>query len=74
MVNFSVLDSLNNLYGIDFEKDSFPAVLEKLAASGMTSFRLNWRPDVVVCVAFTVEGGKALNGALDGYLEKLENQ
>lgn len=57
---------------IDFEHDAFPVVVEKLAASGMTTFRLNWKPDVAMCVAFGEEAGKALNNALDGYLEKLE--
>ena len=58
---------------IDFEHEAFPQVIEKLATSGMTTFRLNWQPDVAICRAFDEEGSKMLNDALDGYLEKLEN-
>ncbi len=58
---------------IDFEHEAFPVVIEKLATSGMTIFRLNWLSDVSICIAFEAESSKILNDALDGYLEKLEN-
>ena len=67
------MNVLKELYGVDFEKEPFISALEKLEKRGLTSFRLNLRPDVTVCAVFTKEGGKALNDALDGYLEKLEN-
>ena len=59
--------------GIDFEHEAFPVVIEKLAASGMTSFRLNWKTDVTICMAFDEDASKMLNDALDCYLLKLEN-
>ena len=58
---------------IDFEHEAFPVVIEKLAASGMNTFRLNWQPDVTICMAFDEDACKMLNDALDGYLVKLEN-
>ena len=58
---------------IDFEHEAFPQVIEKLAASGMTAFRMNWQPDVTICMAFDEDASKMLNDALDCYLLKLEN-
>lgn len=72
MVNLDPLKILECQLGVDFAHDTFPVVLEKLAASGMTTFRLNWKPDVAVCIAFNAAGSRALNKALDSYLEKLE--
>ncbi len=59
--------------GIDFEHEAFLVVIEKLAASGMTTFRLNWQPDLTICMAFDDKAIKMLNDALDDYLVKLEN-
>ncbi len=59
--------------GIDFEHEAFSVVIEKLAVSGMTTFRLNLQPDVSICMAFDEEVSKMLNDALDSYLVKLEN-
>lgn len=72
MVNFDTLKILECQLGIDFEHDTFPVVLEKLAASGMTAFRLNWTPDIALCMVFDASGSKALNDALDVYLNDLE--
>lgn len=58
---------------IDFEHEAFPVVIEKLAASGMNTFRLNLQPDLTICMAFDEEASKMLNDSLDGYLLKLEN-
>ena len=58
---------------IDFEHESFLAIIDKLAASGMTAFLLNWKLDVTICMAFDDETSKVLNDTLDAYLDKLEN-
>lgn len=63
---------LGQQIGVDLERDTFMAVLAKLSSSGMTSFRLNWTPNVTVCMAFERDGCQALNRALDNYLEQLE--
>lgn len=72
MVNLDTLKILECQCGVDFAQDTFPVVLEKLAASGMTTFRLNWTPDIAICMAFDASGSKALNNALDDYLKTLE--
>ena len=73
MEKLDPLKFLDCQLGIDFEHEAFPVVIEKLAASGMTTFRLTWQPDVTICMAFDEDGCRALNKALDGFLEKLEN-
>lgn len=72
MAKLDPLKILECQLGVDFERDTFPVVLDKLSASGMTTFRLNWKPDMVVCMAFEAEGIKRLNDALDVYLETLD--
>lgn len=72
MANFDSLKFLEAALDIDFEKDPFPAVIDKLASARMTSFRLNWKPDVMLCVVFEENMCKAMNKALDVCLKELE--
>lgn len=72
MVNVDPIKILGSQLGIDFEQETFSAVIHKLAASGMSTFRLNWQHGMFVCMCFDEKACKALNNALDCYLENLE--
>ena len=58
---------------IDPRKDTFIETLDKLEASGHSTFRVIPKPGCVVCVIFNQDAAKAVNDALEAWFDGRES-